>query len=246
MRSSRRSEGGGPRKLRASVRPGPVGRIKSDGKISVAVARRHRSQMSREPVCCVSSAAGDSRVQSRCDSEAIRHRQGIANPRWECPMSIRSLDSDGNGSWVVKGIPKRGRSFRFRAEPSVIPEARSWVTRCLRQWRVDRDTLQSVELVASELFTNVVRHTKSKDITCVLVHGKHGLEMEVRDEGNGGVRTPMESVEPFAESGRGILLVQALTGSWGVGCRGYSHVVWARWAPALEVEAGPAVMAGRG
>lgn len=122
----------------------------------------------------------------------------------------------------------RRLSFCIPAVPASVPVARQRVTGCLCRWEVAEETRQQVEIVVSELFTNVLRHTDSESVTCVVVHDEDGLELQVYDRGHGGIRrcTPADD---DTESGRGLLLVQALAGSWGFYQQGEFHVVRACW-----------------
>lgn len=63
----------------------------------------------------------------------------------------------GRGGIVV--APPRHDVFRLPALSTSVGEARRHVVRRLRSWGIDQDTLDSAELIVSELFTNAVRHT---------------------------------------------------------------------------------------
>ncbi|MFD9052952.1 ATP-binding protein [Streptomyces zaomyceticus] len=125
--------------------------------------------------------------------------------------------------------PARQRSFCFPAVPAAVPVVRERVTECLCRWEITEETRRQVAIVVSELFTNVLRHTESENITCVVVHDKDGLELKVSDRGRGGIRLPTGPADDESESGRGLLLVQAMAGSWGFSQQGEFHSVWACW-----------------
>jgi anti-sigma regulatory factor (Ser/Thr protein kinase) len=101
--------------------------------------------------------------------------------------------------------------------------------------------LYELTVVASELFTNAVRHSRSgcpasdarEDgaglVTVTFLTGGGLLRLEVADQGGTGaprLRTPGDD----AESGRGLHVVDALTLDWGAGRRGSRTVVWAEFA----------------
>jgi anti-sigma regulatory factor (Ser/Thr protein kinase) len=85
----------------------------------------------------------------------------------------------------------------------------------------DRDAAQ---LVASELVTNAVVHAGTAiDLTLRLVGST--LHIAVRDGGTG--RPHVADVDESAESGRGLMLVDALASSWGTFFPDAGKVVWA-------------------
>lgn len=142
--------------------------------------------------------------------------------------------------------PRRGElaaaalryAFRLPALHPFVPEARRRAVARLREWGVHEDVRGDAELVLSELFTNAVLHTRSVEIGCVLAVSGSRLRVEVADEGcrsterrprPAGAGGPAGSEEPEEENGRGLLLVKALAGEWGVraGENGHGSVTWA-------------------
>jgi hypothetical protein len=81
------------------------------------------------------------------------------------------------------------------------------------------------ELVASELVTNAVRHAGTA-ITMTLRLVGPLLRVAVRD-GAGGQVLPVQRVDEAAESGRGLLLVEALAVRWGSVFLDSGKTVWA-------------------
>jgi Histidine kinase-like ATPase domain len=85
----------------------------------------------------------------------------------------------------------------------------------------DRDAAQ---LVASELVTNAVVHAGTPiDLTLRLMSSM--LHVAVRDGGPG--RPHVTDVDESSESGRGLILVDALASSWGTFFPDAGKVVWA-------------------
>jgi hypothetical protein len=85
----------------------------------------------------------------------------------------------------------------------------------------DRETAQ---LVASELVTNAVVHAGTAiDLTLRLMSPV--LHIAVRDGGPG--RPKIADVDESSESGRGLLLVDALAASWGTFFPDSGKIVWA-------------------
>ncbi len=89
-----------------------------------------------------------------------------------------------------------------------------------------------VVLIVSELVTNAVTHSKSAQpggtLTVSLCGGSDGLFVQVRDDG--GPSGQWETTLPgtAAEHGYGLLLVDALSDSWGTACDADGRVTWCR------------------
>jgi anti-sigma regulatory factor (Ser/Thr protein kinase) len=77
--------------------------------------------------------------------------------------------------------------------------------------------LDDAELCTSELVTNAVVHTRSGRggrVTVTVAAGAGEVRVGVTDDGAGG-RLPYVRREPFAEDGRGLLIVMSLAAAWG-------------------------------
>jgi anti-sigma regulatory factor (Ser/Thr protein kinase)/anti-anti-sigma regulatory factor len=84
---------------------------------------------------------------------------------------------------------------------------------------------EAAQLVASELVTNAVVHAGTPmQLTLRLVSGL--LHIAVRDSGDGQARI-RGTVDESAESGRGLVLVDALATSWGSFVPPFGKIVWA-------------------
>ncbi|KAF2775737.1 regulatory protein [Streptomyces sp. OM5714] len=97
--------------------------------------------------------------------------------------------------------------------PEAVRHARRFTRRTLRSWDVPDDTVDGVLLIVSELVTNALVHTDGKvrlDLT--LISGR--LRVAVADA---SPRTPVKptSIGWEATGGRGILLVEAMSATWG-------------------------------
>lgn len=94
---------------------------------------------------------------------------------------------------------------------------------------MDVESRDDAGLVLSELFTNAIRYSDSERITCALRVTGNLMRLEVADQGRG--LTEPQSREPGVEeeSGRGLLLVNAVALAWGVQtCTdGKGRLVWA-------------------
>ncbi|QRX97465.1 ATP-binding protein [Streptomyces sp. A1-5] len=116
------------------------------------------------------------------------------------------------------------------ARRTSVPEARKRVSALLREWDAAQQVRDDVELVVTELFTNAVRHTDSEKVGCeITLVGAH-IRIEITDEG--GLCASAPHARPGTldqEGGRGLLLVCALSESWGTrpDDSGRGQVVWA-------------------
>jgi CheY-like chemotaxis protein/anti-sigma regulatory factor (Ser/Thr protein kinase) len=122
---------------------------------------------------------------------------------------------------------QRQESALFEAEPSSVPEAREFVRGLLRDWGADH-LFDEASLVVTELAANAVLHAGSP-YEVRLTHADGVLRIEVADEDPG---TP--EPQPFsavAETGRGIVLVAAVSASWGIDARPDGKVTWAELRP---------------
>lgn len=116
----------------------------------------------------------------------------------------------------------------YRRERRSVSAVREFVRESVADWEFGA-RLDDVLLCASELATNALVHGVSPGRgyllrLCVEEEGTL-LRVEVHDSGDG------EPVlrEPSGESGRGLLLVAALSDGWGVGERSPGKVVWCQF-----------------
>ncbi|MEU6085065.1 ATP-binding protein [Streptomyces sp. NPDC047108] len=125
----------------------------------------------------------------------------------------------------------RRNAFELPALRTSVAEARRQVVTLLHDWGADQETADGAELVVSELVTNAICHTDSDTIGCELRVAGALLRVEVADEGWAST-APLAHPGPVdldGEGGRGLLLVDALSRTWGVlaTTNGHGHVVWA-------------------
>jgi anti-sigma regulatory factor (Ser/Thr protein kinase) len=116
----------------------------------------------------------------------------------------------------VSSAPSEHHSSRleaarqFEPQASEVAAARGFVSETLNRWGCRSP---DVELLVSELATNAVLHARSEFKVSISLAGGT-LRVEVVDR-NSRLPTPV-NVPPGAFSGRGLLLVEALSRSWGV------------------------------
>jgi anti-sigma regulatory factor (Ser/Thr protein kinase) len=103
------------------------------------------------------------------------------------------------------------RTVSFPGQPASVSAARRFVTEALTD--TPSEALDAVELMVSELATNCIRHADAAfELTVVQQHGT--IRVEVTDPAGG---TPtMRSPGPDDPHGRGLRIVNMLSGAWGV------------------------------
>lgn len=108
----------------------------------------------------------------------------------------------------------------FPCEPKAVPAARRFVRESLDGHPTEQ--VEAVEVMASELATNCIRHAGTAFE--VAVEAGAEVRVEVRDDG-GGKPTP-RSPEPQEPTGRGLLIVQSMALDWGVIPTAEGKTVW--------------------
>ncbi|MFJ5535341.1 ATP-binding protein [Streptomyces sp. NPDC093261] len=138
-------------------------------------------------------------------------------------------------------MPKRIPSahtfeMRFTSSPRGARLARRLVSHRLHEWGHPYDGAlnETVTLIAAELAANAVRHghVPGRDFHLRLVATPDGVRLEVSDtrsERLPEARPPQDPADD--ESGRGLLLVEALAERWGVEPRSPGKCVWADVRP---------------
>ncbi|MGW1891881.1 ATP-binding protein [Streptomyces sp. NPDC002004] len=121
------------------------------------------------------------------------------------------------------------RRFRFElaAHPSSAAQARRVTRARLSGWEVCEDTCAAADLVVTELVTNAIVHTASRQIVCELHDEDELVRIAVRDEGCAPGEPHPSPQRPEEEHGRGLLLVAAVSSAWGAHETGPGLLVWA-------------------
>lgn len=88
--------------------------------------------------------------------------------------------------------------------------------------------LYVIELLASEVITNAVVHTKTDVVTVEVTADEAAgtLRVAARDDGSGGPIRVTTTTDPLSDHGRGLRLVQKLAARWGVDIGDQECVVW--------------------
>ena len=125
-------------------------------------------------------------------------------------------------------INRRGKpalSFGFGMETDAPACARRAVRRLLQ--RFDSCTANDVQLVVSELVTNVVTHTGGGGVVRAWV-GEHDSSLLVEVEDFSDER-PVAADDDRMPGGRGMRIVTEATDEWGVAMTSHGKVVWAEF-----------------
>jgi anti-sigma regulatory factor (Ser/Thr protein kinase) len=114
------------------------------------------------------------------------------------------------------------RSSRaFTAEALSVAASRRYVRDVLRYHPLAH--IDAVELMVSELATNSVKHAHS-DFKISITDSGGEIRVEVRDTGRG--RPVLRFPAPTEPSGRGLRIVEALSGAWGTVDAPHGKTVW--------------------
>ncbi|MGW1890068.1 ATP-binding protein [Streptomyces sp. NPDC002004] len=132
-----------------------------------------------------------------------------------------------------------GRERFYRRERRSVPAAREFTRAALVDWAVPEPARHDILLCVSELTTNALLHgaPPGRGFQLRLLPYRDALRVEVHDSGDGEPHVvPDESRDREGregESGRGLLLVSALAGKWGVADRSPGKIVWCEfgWSP---------------
>jgi serine/threonine-protein kinase RsbW len=114
------------------------------------------------------------------------------------------------------------RSSRaFTAEARSVGAARRYVRDVLQRHAPAH--VDAVELMVSELATNSVKHAHS-DFKVSIDDSRGEIRIEVRDTGRG--QPVLRSPTPIEPTGRGLLIVEALSRAWGTVDLPRGKTVW--------------------
>ena len=106
----------------------------------------------------------------------------------------------------------RMRHVRLATGPAAPAEARSQVRTVIRNWEVPIDPYVAA-LLTSELVTNAIRYETGPAVMLVITWSCGELRVDVYDT---SCSLPaLADVPADAETGRGLLLVAALSAEWG-------------------------------
>ena len=131
-------------------------------------------------------------------------------------VRARGVASPAGPSRAEIGASTQTATLTLDDDPRAAGVARRFLHRTLADWVVDEDPIQTAELCLSELVTNAVIHADAtSELTLTLDDGL--LTVAVRDHGGAGAPSAqvVEDEDPLRVFGRGLVLVEALSDSWG-------------------------------
>jgi anti-sigma regulatory factor (Ser/Thr protein kinase) len=160
---------------------------------------------------------------------AAAHSSASACPT--CPADLR----DASQLYVVPGA-KHDIRCSLRGRPEATAEAR----RALVGLALPEATRDQLALLVTELVSNSVLHagiTRQDPIDVELTNGTDNVRLAVHDGGHGFAPPAPDAADPLEPGGRGLVIVAALSESWGVDCDPDGCTVWCQ-VPVDEPAAG--------
>ncbi|GAA2619139.1 ATP-binding protein [Streptomyces vastus] len=122
------------------------------------------------------------------------------------------------------------RGFTLSAGDETVPTARRLVLSTVRDWGLPLpdETLDDLALLSSEVIANALQHATGP-YSAVVSWTRARLRVEVADTARPFPTSHGDG--PYAESGRGLLLVAALAADWGSTPTATGKTVWFEVAP---------------
>ncbi|MBX9245236.1 ATP-binding protein [Actinotalea ferrariae] len=105
--------------------------------------------------------------------------------------------------------------MRFAADLGRVPACRHWAVELARAEGASEHALRLVALLTTEAATNAVRHgPPGGEVRLELVRRGDRVRISVRDASPS--LPVVKHVEPSSPGGRGVMLIDVLSGDWGV------------------------------
>ena len=197
----------------------------------VAVARVIACPPQPRLACPVLGPAGPDYAICDVPTSRVCHDGTLNSPQMPPNVTVRT-ERTGHVDLVAAAT--------YDPESAAVPAARRFVRETLRSWQVlgCDDLLADAELLTSELVTNAVLHAETPVRVICRADGSE-VEVSVLDRQPG--RTipggPGRTADSHREAGRGLVMLAALSSSWGVTYAPAAKAVWFRLRPG---SAGPA------
>ncbi|MGW1465696.1 ATP-binding protein [Streptomyces sp. NPDC002308] len=131
------------------------------------------------------------------------------------------------------------RGLFFWRRRNSVAAVREFVRRAALDWGFG-ERVEDVVLCASELATNAVLHGvpagRGYLVRVERLGATAGLRIEFHDSGDGRESVPVSGrgypaeADPGAESGRGLIIVNALADRWGAAVRRPGKIVWCEFS----------------
>lgn len=113
------------------------------------------------------------------------------------------------------GAKVLGEAFDLAVGSSSAAEARHRALAWLIRNSIARQATETAALIVSELVTNAVVHSNTTVISCALQLDGSLLRVEVTDQGTSCTSPVIRHAAVDEMSGRGLLLVSAVSETWG-------------------------------
>lgn len=114
------------------------------------------------------------------------------------------------------------RSRRFAAAPESVAAVRAFVREAVHD--MDKQKAEDIELLSSELASNVVEHAGRTDYEVRVLTGLDTVTVEVAD--GSSILPAIKNLAIDAERGRGLKLLQLIAQSWGTRQEQDGKTVW--------------------
>jgi anti-sigma regulatory factor (Ser/Thr protein kinase) len=125
----------------------------------------------------------------------------------------------------TEGLNLHTASEEFPADTSASPLARRALAGWLEGWGVDLELAETAQLCVSELVTNAVIHSGTTARVTARLDDQRLLVL-VQDHGNRGAARRADDHDPTGISGRGLMLVEALSTAWSAEHSADGTTVW--------------------
>jgi serine/threonine-protein kinase RsbW len=120
--------------------------------------------------------------------------------------------------------------------PEAAAVVRRALARVLPAHRIDEDGLADLQLLASELVTNAVRHGRPGTITVKIMRAAAHVRIEVTNPG--GAFAPPPERDAGVDGGLGLPLIRRLSSRWGIEPAAGAVTVWIEYAdPSAQARA---------
>jgi anti-sigma regulatory factor (Ser/Thr protein kinase) len=124
------------------------------------------------------------------------------------------MTMDGFARWILSAVP---------AVADRVPYVRQQAARVLSLWQLD-EMASVAELLLTELVANAVRHARTPFTVLMRWNGRV-LRCEVTDA-NPLPPNARFAVDPLAQGGRGLLLVDRFASAWGTELVPHGKTIW--------------------
>jgi len=189
----------------------PQDHVVDDGEIiSTKELEGLRNILERITPFMLSCTSAASEVDGSARGEACKHRPNVVGTRHREGAECAPVGARESTMW-------------FPADAGEIRRARDFVRSTISDWGFGR-IADDAAVIISELAGNSIRHADSAFFVTVSSH-RSDLRLSVGDASE--LQPTTRESSPSANAGRGLVLVAALSDSWGVESSPGGKIVWA-------------------